>query len=395
MQKHQQVLFLSDVLGAGGGSVAKRYLQKRRAGEWRSSMRFPHEEVTAPEMDLWCCAIAQVMAHGPVQASLGVFRAEGHKLWEWRVVENQGRLYRQHGDQVEVYAHVRRGRYRRIRTRRSGKMRSDMATVEEGTLGMMKVCSVALPPIRPTPPTDFLDILRGWGQTWIWDDLRVTGGTDWITHAIADNSLVVVTDGSYIKEHWPELCSAAFVLEDNKGRGQLAGAFAEASVVANAYRGELLGLMAVHLLLLAVETVSPGLSGRVTMIYSDCIGALGCVAKLPPYRIPSRCRHLDVLKTIMVNCASLSFHREYHHVAAHQDGHTRWEDLPRVAQLNLACDAGAKAILRSQDVTNLPQQEAFPLEPICMVVEGKKMTSNTGAHIRYAAGRQSAGSFFH
>ncbi len=122
---------------------------------------------------------------------------------------------------------------------------------------------------------------------------------------------------------------------------------------ANAYCGELLGLMAVQLLLLAVETVSPGLSGSVA-IYSDCIGALGRVVKLPPYRILSQCRHLDVLKTIMVNCASLSFHREYHHVAAHQDNHTRWEDLPRAAQLNSACDAGTKAILRSQDVTNLP-----------------------------------------
>ena len=286
--------------------VDKRYLPKRWAGERWSSMRFSRKEVTASEMDLWFHAIAQVVAHGPAQASLGIFRAEGHKLWEWQVVENRGRLYRLHGDQVKVYAHVRRGRYRHICTSRSGKMRGNMATVEEGTPGTMKVCSIAPPPIRPTPPIDFLDVLRGWGQTWIWDDLRVTCGTDWIAHAIADNSLVTVTDGFYIREHWPELCSAVFVLEDNKGRGQLAGAFAEALVAANAYCGELLGLMAVHLLLLAVETVSPGLSGSVT-IYSDCIGALGRVAKLPPYRILSRCRHLDVLKTIMVNCASLSF----------------------------------------------------------------------------------------
>ncbi len=153
-------------------------------------------------------------------------------------------------------------------------------------------------------------------------------------------------------------------------------------------------MIAVHLLLLAVETVSPGMSGSVT-IYSDCIGALGRVTKLPPYRIPSQCRHLDVLKTIMVSCASRSFHREYHHVAAHQDNHTWWEDLPRTAQLNSACNTGAKAILCSQDVTNLPQQEAFPLEHICMVVEGKKMTSDMGAHIRYAVRRQIARSFFY
>jgi len=38
-------------------------------------------------------------------------------------------------------------------------MRGDMATVEEGTLGMKKFCSVAPLPIRPTAPTDFLDVL--------------------------------------------------------------------------------------------------------------------------------------------------------------------------------------------------------------------------------------------
>ena len=82
-------------------------------------------------------------------------------------------------------------------------------------------------------------------------------------------------------------------------------------------------------------------------------------------------------------------------MAAHQDSHTRWEDLTRAIQLNLACEARAKAILCSQDVANLPPQEAFPLEPICMFVEGKKMTSDTGAHIRYAARRQVTRSFLH
>ncbi len=58
------------------------------------------------------------------------------------------------------------------------KFRGDMATVEEGTPGTKKVCSVAPPPIRPIALTDFLDVLRGWGQMWIWDDLKVTGGTN-------------------------------------------------------------------------------------------------------------------------------------------------------------------------------------------------------------------------
>ncbi len=241
-------------------------------------------------------------------------------------METQGRLYRQKGDQVKVYGHVQRGRYKRICTSRSGKMRSNMATVEGSTPGTKKVCSVASPPICSIPPTGFLDVLHGWGQSWIWDDLTSTGSTDWFAQAIANNSLVAVTDGSYIKEHYPKLCAVAFVLKCTKGQGRLVRAFAEAYVAAIAYRGEILGLMAVHLLLLVVNMVPPGLSGSAT-IYSDCLGALGGMAKLPPYPIPSRCWHSDILKTIMVNCASLSFQREYRHVAAHQDAHTWWEDL--------------------------------------------------------------------
>ena len=56
MQKHEQVLFLSDILGAGGGSVDTRYLHKRWSGERWSSMKFLREEVTVPE--IWSSGVA-------------------------------------------------------------------------------------------------------------------------------------------------------------------------------------------------------------------------------------------------------------------------------------------------------------------------------------------------
>jgi hypothetical protein len=281
-------------------------------------MKFPREVIIEPEMELWRCAIMQVVAHGPAWCSLGQFTTDGHKLWEWCVLENQGPLFRQHGDQVDVHGHVRRGQYKHIHTSCSGRMQGAVATVEEVMPGMMKVCSVAYPPIRPVPPANFLNVLRGWGQTWIWGNLKVTGGTNWIAQAISKHSLLAMTDGSYIKEHYHDLCLVAFVLECMQGQGHAINAFPEASAAANVYWGELLGLMAVHLLLLAVNTVSPGLSGRVK-IYSDCLGALDRVAKLPPYHVPTQCRHSDILKTILVNCGGLSFHWEYCHVKAHQD----------------------------------------------------------------------------
>jgi hypothetical protein len=46
VRKHQQVLFLSDILRAGGESLDKCYLQKRRETERWSMMKFPWEIVT-------------------------------------------------------------------------------------------------------------------------------------------------------------------------------------------------------------------------------------------------------------------------------------------------------------------------------------------------------------
>jgi hypothetical protein len=198
-------------------------------------------------------------------------------------------------------------------------------------------------------------------------------------------ALIAVTDGSYIREHYPDLCSAAFILKSTRCEGHVVGAFPEALIEANAFCGELLGIMAVHLLLLAMNTVSPGQT-CLLQVYSDCLGALSRITELPPYQVPSSCRHSYILKKILVNCGGLTFSRKYCHVEAHQDDKMMWEELSCEVQSNAACNAGAKAVIRRQDTTDLQQQEAFPLKPICMFVEGKKMMSDTGSHIRYMAG---------
>lgn len=128
-------------------------------------------------------------------------------------------------------------------------------------------------------PTSFLDILRLWGNTWLWEHLQVSGGESWIHESIADDSLVAVTDGSYIREIYPNLCPAAFVMECSKGRGRIVGSLSEALSVANAYRGELLGLLAIHLILLSVNKLHRDLSGSVEVV-SDCLGALKRVTNL-------------------------------------------------------------------------------------------------------------------
>ena len=150
--------------------------------------------------------------------------------------------------------------------------------------------------------------------------------------------------------------------------------------VANAYQGELLGLMAIHLILLSVNKINPTLKGRVEIV-SDCLGAMKRVSCLPPYRIPSQCQHSDILKNILMHCRDLSFAMYYTHIKAHQDNHTSFQNLDRKAQLNCICDHAAKFRIATDGQDRPAPGELFPLKTVGVYVRGEKMTSDTGGSI--------------
>ncbi len=243
--------------------------------------------------------------------------------------------------------------------------------------------TATIAPQDPTPCT-FVYVLKSWGNTWLWEHMTVHGGVEWLEHAISEGLLVAVTDRSYIRELFPNLCSAAFVLECSKGQGRVYGSFLEALLVANAFRGELLGLLAIHLILLSINTIIPQLSGSVEVV-SDCLGALKRVMCLPPYQIPSRCLHSDILKTILVHCPGLTFTMYYSHVKAHQDDKDLFRKLSRKAQLNCICDHAAKVRIAADGIEVATPCRMFPLETIGLFVGGQKMTLETGDHIQFWA----------
>jgi hypothetical protein len=224
--------------------------------------------------------------------------------------------------------------------------------------------------------------------------MSVYGGVAWLDLAISTGTLVAVTDGSYIRELYPNLCSAAFVLECSKRCGRVVGSFLEVLLVANAYRGELLGLMAIHLILLSVNKIHQNLSGSVEIVL-DCLGALKLVTYLPPNRILSRCRHSDILKTILVHCRGLLFTTYYLHIKTHQDDWELFNNLSRKAQLNCICGHVAKQRIAADKLEATTPCRMFPLEPIGLLVGSQKMASEKGDHIRFWAHLQLARQYYH
>ena len=399
---HQQALFFSCVLGAGGKSLDKRYLVRRKDEEQWSTLKFPQERPPQRDFALWKRALFQLCPSGSVNDRLGRWTTQGSKIWPWRFDTGNDRLLVQTTPStMDIYTksftqggqRTRTNRYTRTYVDEPLALTGELCSVEEAGLATVKRVSQSLPPIPKPPPESFIEVLEEWDFLWMWDDLNLQGDAGWLEESIRDNSLVAVTDGSYIKEMYPDLCSAAFVIICSKGRGRLSGSFAETSQAACAYRGELMGVMAIHLILLSVNKVNPNLQGLATVV-CDCLGALNKVETLPPDRIPSRSKHSDILKNIMINCSNISFVIKYEHVEAHQDDHKNFEDLTFHSQLNCVADYKAQQRIRSTDPFDQPGQEPFPLEPICMMVEGEKITSSTGQAIRFHAHQQAAAEIF-
>jgi hypothetical protein len=81
---HQQVLFLSCVLGASGKTLNKQYLDRRMPGENLSTLQFPKENSPNKHFVLWGQALWQLVPAGGIMDRLGHFRHEGYKVWTWQ-----------------------------------------------------------------------------------------------------------------------------------------------------------------------------------------------------------------------------------------------------------------------------------------------------------------------
>ena len=71
--------------------------------------------------------------------------------------------------------------------------------------------------------------------------------------AMLRGRLTSVTDGSYIRHLVPNVCGAGWIIQDKLTGKKVKGSLAEWSSSAGSYRGEMLGMLAVRVFLLAVE----------------------------------------------------------------------------------------------------------------------------------------------
>jgi hypothetical protein len=215
-----QLVFMSDVLTASGNRISLEVLSRGPRREAWSNMRWPNEQPTTSDIDLWKNDMLSICPSQCSITGVGRFIGQTHRVWRWHWNKNASTLHRTNNDGITEDVLIagrkpNRFHYSHSQHREYLSMECLVQPTLEGE--HWHLLSTAPTAEDDPDPTTFLEVLESWGNTWLWDNMSVSGGTEWIGQSVLDGSLVAVTDGSYIRELYPHLCSAAFVLECSKG----------------------------------------------------------------------------------------------------------------------------------------------------------------------------------
>ena len=251
--------------------------------------------------------------------------------------------------------------------------------------------------VRPSMPDDFWHFLKSHGGDWMWDKFYGTPSSrrdlSWLVAAVRNGTAIWVTDGSYDRKRAPTVSGAGWTVYCTRTRKQLICSFYEHSPKAGSYRGELLGLCAIHLFLLALEEFYdlPSTTGE---IHCDNRGALH-QSSWKPRRVKTGASCADVLRSIRNTKQHLKATFKYKHVNSHMDKHFLWHQLSLPQQLNCICDFYAKSSINRAMAINASRRDVYllPREGAALVIDGIKQTSDPAKALRFAIGKRQARQF--
>ena len=178
-------------------------------------------------------------------------------------------------------------------------------------------------------------------------------------------------------------------------RRTLRGSFIKISPSAGSYRGELLGLVAIHTFAIAIAQFF--LVEKVTgEISCDNMAALNQASKTRK-RVSVGVKHSNLHRTIRTLKSLVRTTFRYVHVKAHQDTVRPWRELTLTEQLNVICDGLANRAIKGYLERQSPTPRVttlLPLEKAAVFIGTKKSTTDVGPNVRFLLGTEEARRFY-
>ncbi len=231
----------------------------------------------------------------------------------------------------------------------------------------------------------------------MWDYvLDVTSEPIWLPLALERGTAVIATDGSYNRKRGPNVSGAGWVIACWRSGNILKGSFFEFSSNASSYRGGLLGLVAIHTLVL-----------HACWFYQPTIvtGKIICDRKLALYKLSEKghrricpgVAQADLFQALgSIHQEMLETNLHYEWVKSHQDSKFPWHLLTSEEQLNTVCNTLAnKVVGRALGEPTFPTGPSLlPFEHSAVLINNIKITSNGAPQIRFLLGRVDAKKFY-
>jgi hypothetical protein len=260
-----RAIFLSDITTADG-----KYIDASCVGGTTGSFRpsssydFPEEQPSQEDWNVWISFWSEyTLDNYALPRPLGKWIASTHRQHEWYYREDADVLLQRIDGGAQIFG--RRAGTRRTRSEQQYELLGPAPVLPD--LLEYKPCSVRkltseLVYLGQTGPAhvstepithDFLSFLKSWGGEWMWSGITLRGTFDNVLASVRDGIAEWVTNGSFDRKRAPSISSAGWIIFCPTTKSYLRGAFYEVSPDASAYRGELLGLTALHLLALAMK----------------------------------------------------------------------------------------------------------------------------------------------
>ena len=376
----------------------------------QSKMRFPPEHPTARDWVTWVDVWTRTTGDGlSLSQPLGKWLRPPHFTWPWRYNQKLSEIYILGPNGFDVY----RRSPRTWSTRSSTLHRRSLECLQTVTGSCVTLNCVPSPTGNSyhTPSLTtiwneeaegslalgFWEQVRAWGGLWMWEmifpDVGLGFDVSWMISALKSGSLVAVTDGSYDRQRNPYICAAGWIIMDITTGSRLSGSFSEYSTSASSYRGELLGLCAINVILLALSRTGKISSRPPITVWCDNKGAINRASDCSR-RIKSGRPCADILRTLRSIRQELPLTATFCHVKSHMDDTLSWEQLTLEQQLNCDCDALAKAsVSRALDKARdePPRQTGLlPKESVALFVDNHKITSDPTNSLRYLLSKKEA-----
>ena len=337
--------------------------------------------------------------------SLGPWVNSTHRIQEWHYHAESDTLFRRNAGGGQYYGRANLGGISRRSQQRFhvlgpapslpdlSSFLPCLATITGDGEVVMGACGP--PPYDPPPAQhDLFSLLRSWNGEWMWEELRVVGHFDDVVAAFLDGSAIWCTDGSFDRVMMPDVSAAGWVVFDPKTKSHLLGSFFEVSSSgASSYRGELLGLTALHLVAAAMMELY-GEATAPNNMYCDNERALD-KAKLHCRRISPTTKHGDCLRLLRNIRPALKNLFRYIHIYGHADDRRAWRELSLIEKLNVYCDTIAKrARLRSAGHQRQLAHQSLPRERAALFLDSVKQVGDISDATRWAISLQKARKFY-